>query len=679
MYTRLPPTHDIVNTCSVIEDLGHVNYIFTDKTGTLTRNEMILKEVSIGTKHYFLDETLQSQVTSQTFEEDEQIKLFFMNLLLCNTVISEESQSNAIQFQSSSPDETAIVTALHRYGFKFLQRLHDTIIIECFGRQELWKILVTIEFSSERQRMSVIAKSPSNRNFIFSKGADNAIIQRLKVIGDEIHETTSFYLDFFAKNGLRTLCVAYKELGEVETELAVSNFKDAFVNLEHRQTLIDQASNEIEKDFTLLGCTGIEDLLQDEVCSTISVLREAQIKIWMLTGDKLETAINVGYSSKLLDEEMKLYVLCSESVVEYSNKLNNIINEHNIKVNIDKKVNNTKIPKNIAIILTGKDLKNILTDEVETKFLNVAINCKTVICCRISPSQKKDVVLLVKKRVNDAVALAIGDGANDCSMIRASHVGVGIVGKEGHHAANTADFAIDEYKLLSRLLFVHGASCYRRICNCVYFVFYKNLVFNLLPFFYNFLTLFSGKSVVLKLHFPFFNGVYTTFQPFCFGLLDMTSSSQASTNVPYLYRSVRKSYHFGIRRFTYWCLNATLHSVLIFILCYLSLSNGTLNIYGAPLSDSLFQTFILTHTLLVITLKSVLEIRNWSWVTQLGIWFGFISYVICLIFLSRLFIKPLYMQPQHLDLDVLLISSPAFYITLFIPCMILLPDFLFHW
>ncbi|KII61335.1 putative phospholipid-transporting ATPase [Thelohanellus kitauei] len=668
-----------VKTCTIIEDLGHVNYIFADKTGTLTRNEMILKTISVGQGNFNMDENFPTLINEGTFnKDDETTKLFMTNLMICNSVIVEnEEKSGTRIFKSSSPDEVAIVSVIDKYGFKFIQRTSEGVHIEYLGNQEFWQILETCHFSSERKKMSVIAKSPDGRYYLFTKGAESHIFDRLEMM-DEISEKTNRMLEEFANMGLRTLCIAYREIQCDPSISPPPMMTGSSISFTSSDIMSGERDSDVEQDFKVLGCTGIEDRLQDNISETIFILREAGLRIWMLTGDKLETGINVAFSSKILENSMKLYLFCCESKEECLTKINKIMFEQKIQKNTNKMIENPSRFKNMAFILVDDDLKYILEDEVSTDFLTVAVYCKAVIFCRVSASQKRDVAMLVKNGVSDVVTLAIGDGGNDCMMIRASDIGVGIVGEEGLSSTNAADFAIEEFQVLSHLLMVHGYASYRKIGNCAYFVFYQNVLMNVMSFFYGFISLFSGKSIIHKIHHMLLAKIYVLLPPFCFGILDVFTSKEAAVNVPYLYRSIRKNYFFGVKRFIFWFLNALLHCFLIFLLCYVSLMNGTFDAKGMTVFEPIFETIIVSLIVFVICLKSVLELRNWNILTQSSIWIGYIAFILSVAIFSRCPTRGFETQMELLDVDILLVVSPQFYSSFFIPFIVLFPDFIFR-
>ena len=220
--------------------------------------------------------------------------------------------------------------------------------------------------------------------------------------------------------------------------------------------------------FFLLGATAIEDKLQDGVPDTIHTLQTAGIKIWVLTGDRQETAINIGMSCKLISEDMTLLIVNQDNSTatrdNLAKKLNAVRNQNATGTELES----------LVLIIDGKSLTFALEKEMEKLFLDLAVSCKAVICCRVSPLQKALVVKLVKRHLK-ALLLAIGDGANDVSMIQAAHVGVGISGVEGLQAARSADVAIGQFRYLRKLLLVHGAWSYQRISRVILYSFYKNI------------------------------------------------------------------------------------------------------------------------------------------------------------------------------------------------------------
>ena len=245
------------------------------------------------------------------------------------------------------------------------------------------------------------------------------------------------------------------------------SYHENTIAFENREQRIAESFDEIERNLKLIGATAIEDKLQKGVPETIEKLSRAGIKIWVLTGDKLETAINIGYSCNLLKKNMDLIVIrgCDNPIDDGSTV-------EQIELAL-KQVSSQKMDK-FALVIDGRALIHALVEPTSFKFLNLALYCSAVVCCRVSPLQKAKVVLLVKGFMK-SLCLAIGDGANDVSMIQAAHIGVGIAGEEGMQAVMSSDYAIAQFRFLERLLLIHGRWSYVRTSSMILCFFYKNL------------------------------------------------------------------------------------------------------------------------------------------------------------------------------------------------------------
>ena len=284
---------------------------------------------------------------------------------------------------------------------------------------------------------------------------------------------------------MRTLCLAMREIPEEEYNRWSQIYDQAATTLTNRADELDKAAEMIEQNLFLLGATAIEDKLQDGVPDTIHTLQEAGIKVWVLTGDRQETAINIGYSCRLLNEDMSL-IICNEdnhfgtkSFLEA--KLHEVTEAREQHSHHGRGDNQNHHEDPMALIIDGRALTFALEKDIERIFLDLAKRCKAVICCRVSPLQKALVVKLVKK-YSHSILLAIGDGANDVSMIQAAHVGVGISGVEGLQAARSADFSISQFRFLRKLLLVHGSWAYQRLSKMIFYFFYKNVALYLTQF-----------------------------------------------------------------------------------------------------------------------------------------------------------------------------------------------------
>ncbi|KAG2702197.1 hypothetical protein I3760_06G079200 [Carya illinoinensis] len=514
MYHTETNTPALARTSNLNEELGQVEYIFSDKTGTLTRNLMEFFKCSIGGEVYGTGVTEIEKGIAQRnglkveernsdnamhekgFNFDDArlmrgawrnepnpdvCKEFFRCLAICHTVLPEGQESpEKITYQAASPDEAALVTAAKNFGFFFYRRTPTMIYvreshIEKIGKiQDVsYEILNVLEFNSTRKRQSVVCRYPDGRLVLYCKGADSVIFERLADVSDDLKKVTREHLEQFGSSGLRTLCLAYRDLHPDMYENWNEKFVQAKSSLRDREKKLDEVSELIEKDLILIGCTAIEDKLQEGVPACIETLSRAGIKIWVLTGDKMETAINIAYACNLINNGMKQFMVSSETdairAVEDRGdqvEIARFIKEH-VKKELKKCLEEAQHhlqtlsgPK-LALVIDGKCLMYALDPSLRVMLLNLSLNCTSVVCCRVSPLQKAQVTSLVKKG-GQKITLSIGDGANDVSMIQAAHIGIGISGMEGMQAVMASDFAIAQFRFLTDLLLVHGRWSYLR-------------------------------------------------------------------------------------------------------------------------------------------------------------------------------------------------------------------------
>ncbi|XP_013928112.1 PREDICTED: phospholipid-transporting ATPase IB [Thamnophis sirtalis] len=404
------------------------------------------------------------------------------------------------------------------------------------GKEETFEILNVLEFSSNRKRMSVIVRTPDGQLRLYCKGADNVIFERLSK-DSKYMEQTLCHLDYFATEGLRTLCIAYADLSENSYREWLDVYNEASTNLKDRSQKLEECYEIIEKDLLLLGATAIEDRLQAGVPETISTLIKAEIKIWVLTGDKQETALNIGYSCRLVSQSMTLILVNEDSLDATRAALTHHC--ENLGDSLGKE-------NDIALIIDGQTLKFALSFEVRQSFLDLALSCKAVICCRVSPLQKSEIVDMVKKHVN-AITLAIGDGANDVGMIQTAHVGVGISGNEGMQATNSSDYAIAQFSYLEKLLLVHGAWSYNRVTKCILYCFYKNVVLYIIELWFAFVNGFSGQILFERWCIGLYNVMFTALPPFTLGIFERSCSQDNMLRFPQLYKITQNADGFNSR------------------------------------------------------------------------------------------------------------------------------------
>ncbi len=314
------------------EELGMIHYIFSDKTGTLTQNVMEFKKFTAGSHSYGISDPpkqeLPQGVTNVNFSDPtfsthnvpshpshSSIRRFIEVLGVCHTVVVE-TQKREVSYNASSPDELALVNAAKYFGFEFKARDEDNnVVIWENGKELKYKLLNVIEFTSTRKRMTCVIVTPDGRIKVMTKGADSIIIPLLKPNEKNLDKTIKD-LDNYAKEGLRTLIVAEKEVTVEFYESWNDSHKLAMTSMSNRERLLDEVAARIENDFELVGATAIEDKLQEDVADTISFIKSAGIKLWVLTGDKIETAINIGLSCALLNQEMEMFIIDAKSTKE---------------------------------------------------------------------------------------------------------------------------------------------------------------------------------------------------------------------------------------------------------------------------------------------------------------------------------------------------------------------------
>ncbi|KAG8439091.1 hypothetical protein GDO86_005340 [Hymenochirus boettgeri] len=503
-------------------------------------------------------------------------------------------------YEAESPDEAALVHAARAYSFTLMSRTPAQVTVRLpEGTLLTFELLYTLGFDSVRKRMSVVVRHPITREIIvYTKGADSVIMDLLDDpakanISEEkkLRKTqarTQKHLDWYARDGLRTLCIAKKVLSEDDFE-KWSNFREeAEAAIENREELLMETAQHLETNLSLLGATGIEDRLQDGVPDTIAALREAGINIWVLTGDKQETAINIAYSCQLLDQTDTVFTINTESKETCESILDCTLED--VKKVFPQKTRKGILKKHktdisneleyacpaVGLVIDGRTLNVVFQGGLELKFLELAKHCRSVLCCRATPLQKSMVVKLVRDKLN-VMTLSIGDGANDVSMIQAADVGIGISGQEGMQAVMSSDFAISRFKHLKKLLLVHGHWCYKRLANMVIYFFYKNVAYVNLLFWYQFFCGFSGSAMIDYWQLIFFNLFFTSVPPLVFGILDKDISAETLMSLPHLYKSGQKSKSYKMSTFWIAMLDAFYQSIVCFFIPYFVSMRSVLN------------------------------------------------------------------------------------------------------
>ncbi|KAK5924796.1 hypothetical protein CgunFtcFv8_017378 [Champsocephalus gunnari] len=621
-------------TSNLNEELGQVKYIFTDKTGTLTCNVMQFKKCTVAGVAYghstnssdeegFNDPSLLENLQSN--HPTAAVILEFMTMMaICHTAVPERIDGN-ITYQAASPDEGALVRAAQTLGFVFSGRTPDSVIVQMPGTEEKYELLHVLEFTSTRKRMSVIMRTPSGKIRLYCKGADTVIYDRL-ADSSRYKEITLKHLEQFATEGLRTLCFAVADVSESSYQQWLEILHRAGTSLQNRALKLEESYELIEKNLQLLGATAIEDKLQDKVPETIETLMKADIKIWILTGDKQETAINIGHSCRLLTKNMGMLVVNEDTLDRTRETLSHhcgVLGDALYKEN------------DFALIIDGTTLKYALTFGVRQYFLDLALSCKAVICCRVSPLQKSEVVEMVKKQVK-VITLAIGDGANDVGMIQTAHVGVGISGNEGLQAANSSDYSIAQFKYLKNLLLVHGAWNYNRVAKCILYCFYKNIVLYIIEIWFAFVNGFSGQILFERWCIGLYNVIFTALPPLTLGIFERSCRKENMLKYPELYKTSQNAMGFNTKVFWAHCLNGLFHSVILFWIPLKAFQHDTVFGNGRTPDYLLLGNMVYTFVVITVCLKAGLETSSWTMFSHIAIWGSIGLWVVFFIIYSSL-------------------------------------------
>lgn len=735
MYDSSSGSRFQCRTLSINEDLGQIRYIFSDKTGTLTENKMEFQRASVCGKNYGNSLLLAEQVSAAAIRRwklkseisvdsklmellskdlvgDERIAAheFFLTLAACNTVIPIPTPSRssgctngllenveAIDYQGESPDEQALVSAASAYGYTLFERTSGHIVIDINGEGLRLDVLGLHEFDSVRKRMSVVIRFPDNSVKVLVKGADSSmfnILAKDSKRNDLIRHITQSHLSEYSSQGLRTLVVASRDLADEELKQWQHRYEDASTSLVDRASKLRQTAALIECDLTLLGATGIEDKLQDGVPEAIEALRQAGIKVWVLTGDKQDTAISIARSCKLLTPDMQQIIINGNSEEECKDLLADAKARYGVKSSNRTKCNSklkrsaeieylaisndakfSDVPQghdvkevaanaSLALIIDGNSLVYILEKDLESDLFDLATSCRVVLCCRVAPLQKAGIVDLIKSRTDD-MTLAIGDGANDVSMIQMADVGVGICGQEGRQAVMASDFAMGQFRFLKRLLLVHGHWNYQRIGYLVLYNFYRNAVFVLMLFWYILFTGFSTTSALTDWSSVFYSLLYTSVPTIVVGIVDKDLSHKTLMQYPKLYGAGHRQEAYNMQLFWLTMCDTLWQSLVLFYIPLYAYQNSTIDIW------SMGSVWTIAVVILVNILLAM-DIQRWVFVTHAAVWGSIITTYSCMVVLDSIPVFPNYWTIYHLA------KSPTYWlIILLILIVALLPRFLF--
>ncbi|KAK4252586.1 hypothetical protein QN277_014566 [Acacia crassicarpa] len=722
------PAH--ARTSNLNEELGQVCTILSDKTGTLTCNSMEFIKCSIAGVAYgrgvteverALARRKESPLLQNLTDEDDhvagkpsikgfnftderimngnwfnephanEIQNFLRLLAVCHTAVPEVNEETGnVSYEAESPDEAAFVIAARELGFEFYERTQTAILIREFNpkskmkEERSYKLLNIIEFSSARKRMSVIVRDEEGKLLLLSKGADSVMFERLRKNGRMFEEKTKKHIDEYADAGLRTLLLAYRTLDEEEYNQFNKEFTEAknLVSAD-REQIIEEVAEKIEKDLILLGATAVEDKLQNGVPECIDKLAQAGIKLWVLTGDKMETAINIGFACSLLRQGMTQIIISSDTPeikslekMEDKSAAAMAIKASVVRQIKDGKALLSKSDENseaLALIIDGKSLAYALQHDVKDLFLELAVGCASVICCRSSPKQKALVTRLVKTKTG-STTLAIGDGANDVGMLQEADIGIGISGVEGMQAVMSSDIVIAQFRFLERLLLVHGHWCYRRISKMICYFFYKNIAFGFTLFFFEVYASFSGQAAYNDWFLSLYNVFFTSLPVIALGVFDQDVSDRLCLKFPLLYQEGVQNVLFSWKRILGWILNGLLTSAIIFFFCIKATEHQAFRKGGEVAGLEILGATMYTCVVWVVNSQMSISVSYFTYMQHIFIWGGILF---CYVFLLAYgAMDPTISTTAYMVFIEALAPSPSYWtITLLVLFSCLLPYF----
>ncbi|XP_048405803.1 probable phospholipid-transporting ATPase IIA isoform X2 [Stegostoma tigrinum] len=575
--SKIPGT--LVRASTIPEQLGRISYVLTDKTGTLTKNEMQFRRLHLGTVSYGLDsmDEVESHVfsayTQPAVSQDKppstapkirktvsvRVHEAVKAIALCHNVTpvyeshgpdstdraeAEQNYEDACRiYQAASPDEVSLVQWTECVGLTLVGRDQSSMQLRTPGGHILnFSILQVFPFTYESKRMGIIVRDESTGEITFyMKGAD-VVMMGIVQYNDWLEEECGN----MAREGLRVLVVAKKSLTEEQYQDFETRYNQAKLSVHDRSLKVATVIESLEMEMELLCLTGVEDQLQVDVRPTLEMLRNAGIKVWMLTGDKLETATCTAKNAHLVTRNQDIHIFRT-----ITNR-----GEAHLELNAFRRKHDC------ALVISGDSLE-VCLKFYEYEFMELACQCPAVVCCRCAPTQKAQIIRLLQQRTRK-LTCAVGDGGNDVSMIQAADCGVGIEGKEGKQASLASDFSITQFKHLGRLLMVHGRNSYKRSAALSQFVIHRSLCISTMQavfssvFYFASIPLYQGFLVIG------YSTIYTMFPVFSL-VLDKDVKSEVAMLYPELYKDLTKGRPLSFKTFLIWVLISIYQDVYFII------------------------------------------------------------------------------------------------------------------
>eukprot|EP00929_Paragymnodinium_shiwhaense_P111733 TRINITY_DN80020_c0_g1_i1.p1 TRINITY_DN80020_c0_g1~~TRINITY_DN80020_c0_g1_i1.p1 ORF type:complete len:1103 (+),score=174.22 TRINITY_DN80020_c0_g1_i1:137-3445(+) len=633
-------------TADLVEELGQVNFVFSDKTGTLTENEMVFARCTVageeigdfrgGKESTGLSEARRRLNNNTTSGQRNDIKWFFSCLATCHSAqVDQEEPGGAVHYSGSSPDEVAFLEAARSVGIIFRQRrrlpgqsAYEYQIEGPAGQQTFFTIHCEIPFTSERKRMTIVCEHAGDL-YCITKGADNVMGA---LCAEPFDEKSVQHLTEYSKLGLRTLAFASKKISKAFFEPWKHRLAEALVaNTNQRDDLIACVAAELEHSLKLVGISAIEDRLQDQVPESIVKIKAAGIRFWVLTGDKTETAVEIVRSCRLFTDEMEIaYMVGAESP------------EHAIQM-LRAAARQLKDKEGGGLVLDGTLVKFAICAPGGPNLLyELAVASRACVCCRLSPQQKRQLVELVKEHNKRGITLAIGDGANDVSMLQGAHVGIGVRGKEGNQAVQASDIAISQFRFLVPLLLCHGRRAYRRVATFLCYFVYKHVALAVGDVVWMHQYSFRGHIAYPEYLSSIYALIFTSITVLVVLALDQDFPDEVAESKPELYQEGLDRIWFNAEVFTVWVGSGVWHGVLAWLGANLTVGSDNTDTMEFWIGSCCSYTLVVTLVNLRLWMVSL---NPWSPQVLGVLAFSFLCLFVALLILGQ---SPIgvWLQPQ---------------------------------